>query len=381
MNELDLLEAWSPPAPEPAVADARRRLDAAMSAPVQRRSASPRRRLAGRALIAACVTAALVAGAVVVGRRAVDDRIDGIRRVHVGQGALSGSGTGLPMTILVVGSDSRAFVESAADANAFGAAADTGGARSDTMILVRIDRQSSTAVWLPRDLLVGPPVAARQLNSYLSKGPQALVGAVRHALGVPVDHYVQLDFRAFTDVVDAMGGVRMEVDEPIRDVYSGLDLRGAGCTSFDGNDALAWVRSRHLEILRGGVWTDASPNADLDRIDRQQQFIDALLTQLRLRIGDDVTRATRVTDAVVGALTVDAGMTRDEIKTLVGRMVGEDATSWTLNTLPVSPSADQPGRLTSDGPTGDALFEHAKTTVTTIPPSEVTPGAALGASC
>ena len=353
----------------------------ATPAPAPAQRTSPRRRLAGRALIAAAVTGALVVGAVVVGRHAVDDRIDEIRRVHVGRGALSGDGGAMPMTILVVGSDSHAFVRSAEDASSFGAPADVPGRRSDTMILVRIEAHSTTAVWIPRDLLVGPPGARREINSYLDAGPEALLGAFRDQLGVPVDHYVQLDFHAFVKVVDAIGGVRMEVDEPVRDIYSGLDLPGAGCTTFDGNDALAWVRSRHLEVLRNRVWVDASMQADLSRIGRQERFVDAILTQLRARVGHDIGIAAHVADAVVASLTVDSRMTRDEVKTLVGRFVTDDPATWTLNTLPVAPSSAEPGRLDVDGPTGAALFEHARTTVTTIPPSEVTPGISLGASC
>src|SRR3954466_15559724 len=104
MNELDVLEAWHPTA----IADAghehtaRAALDAAMA----RRAPSPGRRFAGRALIAAAVTTALVTGGGVVAPRMVDDRLDHVKKVRVG--GLDLPEPGAPMNVLVVGSDSRA---------------------------------------------------------------------------------------------------------------------------------------------------------------------------------------------------------------------------------------------------------------------------------
>src|SRR4051794_40992615 len=155
MNELDVLRDWRPVPPMGDVVDheavARTALDARM-APGSGREARTGRRLAGRAVLATAVTAALVAGGVVVARRSLDDGADRVGRVHVGAGALDDPTPGGPMTVLVIGSDSRAFVQDATRAQAFGSPKDEGGQRSDTMILVRIDADHVTAVWLPRDL-------------------------------------------------------------------------------------------------------------------------------------------------------------------------------------------------------------------------------------
>ncbi|MBK5288972.1 MAG: LCP family protein [Acidimicrobiia bacterium] len=387
MNDLDLLRSWVPSelveVDPMAAADARDALHDAIQGPTAEVAAEPRgrRRFAARALIAATVTTALAVGGFVVATRVVDDRIDHVKRVDVnvgGDGRLT-----LPTTVLVVGSDSRDFVQDPAQAQAFGTPADTPGKRSDTMMLVRLDADRTTAVALPRDLLVsggaGPP---RQLNSYFDAGPQSLLDAVQRHLGVTIDHYVELDFAQFVTVVDAVGGVRMTVPVPIRDSYSGLDIATPGCRNFDGNDALAFVRSRHLESWSDGRWVDASPRADLDRISRQQRFLDALVTQARDRVGDDIGSAVDLADKVARAMTVDSAMSRDQIKQLAGRFIGQGPRTWSFATLPVTASATEPGRLDSTGPTGPSIFDHPNTTATTTTtPAAQSALAALGNSC
>src|SRR6476620_2143023 len=113
MNELEILEAWHPTEPAMSV-DAEHAahvaldaaLDAAIDAVITPRRPSAGRRFAGRALVAAAVTIALVAGGVVVARRTLDDAADRVGRVRVGSGVLDDPTTTGPMNVLVVGSDS-----------------------------------------------------------------------------------------------------------------------------------------------------------------------------------------------------------------------------------------------------------------------------------
>ena len=343
MNELDVLGAWHPAdghETDDAEAAARAALDAAMAG--TRPSAG--RRFVGRALVAAAVTTTLVVGGVAVATRVFDDRLDAIRRVKVGAGTLDVPEPGAPMNVLVVGSDSRAFVQDAQEAKAFGTPAEVGGQRSDTMTLVHVDHDSVTAVWLPRDLLVTDATGNRvQLNSFFNAGPESLIDAVRSLTGTSIDHYVEVDFTAFVKIVDDLGGVRMFVPAPMRDVYSGLDVRTPGCTTFDGNRALAWSRSRHAQYLADGRWVDASPTADLDRIGRQQALLRAIGEQTRARIGGDLTRATAVLNSVVPSLKVDAGMDRDTVRSFIGRLLRPE--DFTAVTAPNAPDPDQAGRL------------------------------------
>ena len=142
------------PAPDPAAtttADvdhegaARAALDVVVAGGTRHRVTAPAcRRLVGRAVLATLVTATLVTGGVVVARRALDQSADRVRRVHVGANALDHAAPGAPTNILVIGSDSRAFVQDGAQADAFGTPTANPGKRSDTMILVHIDGDHAT---------------------------------------------------------------------------------------------------------------------------------------------------------------------------------------------------------------------------------------------
>jgi cell envelope-related function transcriptional attenuator common domain len=361
MNDLDLLRAWRPGDAETSAdyrADARAKLDVAMSdgelAVVT--SSSTQRRFFGRALVAGVVTLALAVGGFVFATREVNDRIDQVKRVTLPAGTLDHSNLTYPMTILVVGSDSRAFVQDAAQEQAFGSASAQGGQRADVMLLVRLTETTTTAVSLPRDLMV--PYGrggTRQLNSFFDQGPQTMIDAIKTNLKVPIDHYVQVNFTAFMKVVDAVGGVRMSVPQRVRDVYSGLNLAGTGCTDFDGNAALALVRSRHLEIFDGARWVDGSGQGDLDRIARQQRFTRALLAQTHATMAEDPTRAADIADSVTSLLTVDSGMSRATILDLVRRFRADDPAAWRLTTIPVVPNPTDRNRWSLAHPDADVF--------------------------
>jgi LCP family protein required for cell wall assembly len=355
MNELDVLETWHP-TERAATPDAEPAARAALDGVMARRAPSTGRRLAGRALIAAAVTTALVTGGVVVARRMVDDGLDKVKKVHVG--GLDVPEPGAPMNVLVIGSDSRAFVDTAQEAQSFGSAAKEGGQRSDTMMLVRIAGDHATGVSIPRDVMVPDGTGKRVLiNSFFNRGPEALVAAVRATTGQPIDHYLQVDFETFIRVVDDLGGVRMYVPVPMRDLYSGLDLRTTGCTTFDGNSALGWARSRHAELLEDGRWIDASPHADLDRIARQHALLRAVGTQLRAKVGDDFGLARRIVDRVFASLAVDAGMDRATVASFAADLVRPGRLD--LVTVPNEPDAE-PGRLRlPERPAGEDFFSWA----------------------
>ena len=77
---------------------------------------------------------------------------------------------------------------------------------------------------------------------------------VQQALGIPIHHYVEVDFSGFKDLVDAIGGVEMCFDFPAQDVNTGLYFAEPGCDVLDGVQALAYARSRHYEEFRDGEW-------------------------------------------------------------------------------------------------------------------------------
>jgi len=179
---------------------------------------------------------------------------------------------------LVTGADNHSCVDpNSKYAAAFGNREGM-GERSDTIMVLRIDPSASQAAVLsfPRDLWVD--IAGRgskqRINvAYVKDDPQRLIDTIYMNFGVGIDHFVQVDFCAFKNIVDAIGGVAIPFDYPTRDVNTGLDVPTKGCFTFDGDHALAYVRSRKYQYMTDdGKWrTDGV--SDLGRISRQQDFI------------------------------------------------------------------------------------------------------------
>lgn len=143
-----------------------------------------------------------------------------------------------PLTYLVVGTDDRPGVE---------------GARADTIALVRVDVEAGEVRLLvvPRDLRVAWDGSdERMADVFRHAGPSGLVSVARDELGIEPDHYVEVDFVGAVDLMDALGGIRVAVDQPVRDDPTGLAL-APGCQTLDGEAALALGRARHVEVLGG----------------------------------------------------------------------------------------------------------------------------------
>ena len=127
--------------------------------------------------------------------------------------------------------------------------------RSDTILLVRIDPVAGTVKMLsfPRDLWV--PIADTgqndRINAAYGRGRQVLVDTIRKDFGVDVNNYIEVDFRGFKGLVDALGGVPMYFDTAMRDSNTGLNITQPGCVTLNGDEALAFARSRHLQFKDG----------------------------------------------------------------------------------------------------------------------------------
>ncbi len=200
---------------------------------------------------------------------------------RVACGSCDGRNNDAPMNVLVVGSDSRQPV--AGEGDEFGTPDMVRGQRSDTMMVLRIepDREKAAVLSIPRDLWV--PIASggvNRINTAFERGPDNLVRTIRGALGIPIHHYIEVDFAGFRDIVRAVGGVSVYFPAPARDPVTGLQVNRAGCTELDGDEALAYVRSRNYETLVGGKW-QAGGVGDLDRISRQQDFIRRVVAKVR----------------------------------------------------------------------------------------------------
>ncbi len=206
----------------------------------------------------------------------VQTRLNDIRRVDPDGLVSSGSGT----TILLVGSDSRAGL--APGQESFGTAETVSGQRADAIMVLHTDpRQDKASVLsIPRDLWVSIDGTGQggRINAAYAGGPDRLIKTVHSNLGIPIDHYVELNFDGFRGIVDAIGGLNVPFPAPARDILAELNVPAAGCVHLSGRQGLAYVRSRHYEILENGQWKrDAT--GDHGRIQRQQDFIRRMISK------------------------------------------------------------------------------------------------------
>jgi LCP family protein required for cell wall assembly len=167
---------------------------------------------------------------------------------------------------LIVGSDSREGLTGQRRRQL--GTGDAAGRRADTMMLLHIPRGGGapTLVSLPRDSYVPIPGRGRnKLNAaYAFGGPKLLAQTIEQVTGIRIDHYMEIGFDGFASVVDAVGGVRICVKESINDPNAALRLK-AGCQELNSKQALGYVRTR------------ASARGDLDRVERQREFLGALI--------------------------------------------------------------------------------------------------------
>ncbi|MFE9704137.1 LCP family protein [Streptomyces sp. NPDC005930] len=182
--------------------------------------------------------------------------------------------------ILVLGSDTRSGGN-----KKLGGGADDGTARSDTAMIVHVHKghKSASVVSIPRDTLIDRPdctgtdgaehPAAQDVmfnSAYSTGGAACAVKTVESVSGLRMDHYLEVDFSGFQNLIDDLGGVEVSTTEDIKDPDSHLDLT-AGTHRLDGEQALGLVRTRH------GV----GDGSDLGRIQLQQAFVKALVDQVK----------------------------------------------------------------------------------------------------
>ncbi|WP_420436741.1 LCP family protein [Candidatus Poriferisocius sp.] len=160
---------------------------------------------------------------------------------------------------------------------------------TDSVILVRIDPEADRVAMLsiPRDLWV--PISGKGWSERVNAargigGASTLIETVSDFLGVPIHHYVEINFAGFLRIVEAVDGVPVEIAQSIRDDSVGLRIEQAGVVTLDPDAALAYVRTRRpLTLIEGGNpandddWVPLGVWNDLERNQRQQEFMVATL--------------------------------------------------------------------------------------------------------
>ncbi|MET9628133.1 LCP family protein [Lentzea sp. NPDC006480] len=232
--------------------------------------------------------------------------------------------------------------------------------RSDTAMVVQLNAAGDQArvVSIPRDTMVSrptcgnhPPASIAMFNSAFSTGGAACtVATVEQMSGIRIDHFVQIDFNGFRDVIDRLGGIDINVPEPIDDEKSGLHVP-AGPTKLDGTQALAFVRTRY----------SIGDGSDLNRIKNQQLFMRALSEKIAnenwlaspqktFQLADVLTKSI-VTDEEIGSIS--------KLADLAGKLTALKPESITYVTLPTETYLPDPNRVQPKQPEADELWKAA----------------------
>ncbi|MFF0568690.1 LCP family protein [Streptomyces sp. NPDC004041] len=261
--------------------------------------------------------------------------------------------------ILLIGSDSRAGENSEYGRD------DGGSQRSDTTILLHLaaDRESATAVSIPRDLMVEVPSCRTaddkktrerftQFNAAFELGGTACtIRTVERMTGIRVDHHMVVDFNGFKDMVDAVDGVEICLKEPIDDEDAHLKLP-AGRQTLNGEEALGYVRAR--KSLGNG--------SDTERMERQQQFLGALVNKMQSNgVLLNPARLYPVLDAATKSLTTDPGLASlRDLYDLVRGMRDVPTDQVQFLTVPRQPYRNNPNRDELVEPDAGDLFRQLR---------------------
>jgi polyisoprenyl-teichoic acid--peptidoglycan teichoic acid transferase len=320
--------------------------------------------------VALAVSLALVIVGVIGANMFINWKIDQIPRVKVK--TAENTDPGEPANFLLIGSDTRAQVQTPAEREAFGDPSVEVGQRSDTLMVVHVDPEAKTGflVSFPRDLVVDiPGVGQSKINAAFNTGPQRVVDTLAQNFNIPIHHYLEVDFQSFKGIVDAMGGVPAYFNAPSRDPKSGFEFIPfgfqPGCYPMDGNQALNYVRSRDMEEYIDGAWR-TDPRGDLARIERQQAFMRRLATEAFRKSVNSPRTALDIANETIPQLKADEALSRQDINKLIRsfrRVDPNDPNSLQMVTFPTEPGPSNSrlgSTLQAKQPDADAILARLR---------------------
>lgn len=273
--------------------------------------------------------------------------------------------------ILLLGSDTRA----GGNASVGTSASTDGVANSDVVMVAHISVSKHVSVLsIPRDTMIPAPTTCRVWNAMTQKvsdqmyvpdagqrfhfnagysvgGPKCTVTEVQNLTGLHIDRFIGIDFDGFQAMVDALGGISVDICAPITDRVLGVVVRSAGVQKIDGTQALNLVRAR--DVIGDSL-------SDLARIRRQQIVLSTILRQ--------VTQAGTLLnpeklDGFLQAFvknTVTDNVTFDDLVALAGSLGNLSPGVVTFYTLPTTPSTITPGALEVKTAAAEKLFAKIK---------------------
>ena len=238
---------------------------------------------------------------------------------HLQSSPTSGPNVGV-QTFLLVGSTSRCVLNNK-QTKAFGScAAGITGVNSDVILLLRADQRTHTVsvLSIPRDLAMNNvrPGQFYKIDAALADGPDQLVAAIEQNFGIPINHFVELNFDSFQSIVNTLGGINMYFPDRVYDDSSGLHIRTTGCVHLDGFNALALVRARNYWYFKGGQWRDDG-SGDLGRIIRVHEFLRVLATAVAKRGFSNPITDNDLLGAVAPDLEIDSSLSISDMVDLL----------------------------------------------------------------
>jgi LCP family protein required for cell wall assembly len=239
------------------------------------------------------------------------------------------------------------------------------GVNSDVVMILHLNPANHTLAILsiPRDLFVpnARSDGANKIDAALFQGPDQLIDAIEEDYGIPIQHFVELNFDSFINVVNALGGIKMYFPEPVYDAYSGLNIQTTGCLQLNGTQALQVVRARHVQYKGPGVTGNNPANwpqeaqSDIARIRRDHEFLRVLASAVKSKGLSNPLTDQQLVSSVVSQLTVDSSFSASAMIDLVLGYHDVDVNTAPQLTLPVA--VDQFGSYTYQGGSyGDVEF-------------------------
>jgi LCP family protein required for cell wall assembly len=302
-------------------------------------------------IVVVCLAGASVGGYVLVKYNSIN-RVDNL--------SLDQQSSGDPENYLIVAVDTR---EGQASKN------------TDTIMVARVDPKSDRLALtsFPRDLMVTIADTGEigMINSAYGRskeGEQNLINTLRQNFGVPIHHFVEVNFESFKRVVDDVGGVSIWFPTAVRDRSAGLYVDQPGCRKLDGEVALAFARSRKLQIMTPNGW-EGDPRSDLSRVQRQQIFIHRALTKALSQVRSNPLRVTDLVNIAVDTVRFDKALGVRDMIDLGNHFSDFDSDELETYDLPTVPYPPDEDRVLLD----ERNAQQALNVFRGLPPGELSP--------
>jgi LCP family protein required for cell wall assembly len=226
------------------------------------------------------------------------------------------------------------------------------GVNSDIVMIAHLENGKASLLSIPRDLFIpnaracsasmpctdGPN--SNKIDAALFDGPSQLTVAIEEDFGIKINHYIELNFETFANVVNSIGGINMYFPMRVFDAESSLNIERPGCYHLNGIHALEVVRARHLQIGFPGdgnnprAWPQEA-QSDLARIRRTHEFLRVVATKLASLGLGDFARDQNLATEILPDLKVDDGFSESQMVSLAVAYSGTNIAKVPQYTFPV----------------------------------------------